>query len=338
MMRTAIAICIFAATAVLIAWFVSIHVALLAPGVALVAATVGLALGLAAAIGHYPGLARVLRLARRPTLRDILVAALCIAPMLSLVVGIALAVGPVTHGPPRPQAPFIMTAGRILLVLGQVLVAAPLLAILAQPAPPARDDRPLWPLVAGIIGGELALLACVGMWNVASGAIPDGTTNWRVQAIVMVPFPPLGLVLGAAVCAWWQALASHRQPAFEWDRLFPAAVKGFLLLVQLALIAAIIRQTAPGAWEAPALATAGTVTCIAWIYGLWRLRSVHAASPLRALVGALVLALAFTLGALLAGGVFAGQDLLTAPSLPVAIVSWLLTVTVVPGLVRRVVA
>lgn len=77
---------------------------------------------------------------------------------------------------------------------------------------------------------------------------------------------------------------------------------------------------------------------IAWIYGLWRLRSVHAASPLRALVGALVLALAFTLGALLAGGVFAGQDLQTVPSLPVAIVSWLVTVTVVPNLVRRVVA
>ena len=338
MMRTAIAICFFAATALLITWFFGIHAALLAPSVALVAATVGLALGLAAAIGHDPGLARVLRLARRPTLRDILVAALCIAPMLSLVVGIALAAVPVTHGPPQPQAPWTMTTGRILSVLGQVLVAAPLLAILAQPAPPARDNRSLWPLVAGIIGGEVALLACVVIWHVASGAMPDGTTNWRVQAIAMVPFPPLGLVLGAAVCAWWQALASHRQPAFEWDRLFPAAVKSFLVLVQLALIAAIVRQTAPGAWDAPAVAMSGTVTCIAWIYGLWRLRSVHAASPLRALVGALVLALAFSLGALLAGGVFAGQDLQTVPSLPVAIVSWLVTVTVVPGLVRRVVA
>lgn len=338
MMRTAIAICIFAATALLVAWFCSIHAALLGPSVALVAATGGLALGLAAAIGHDPGLARVLRLSRRPTLRDILVAALCIAPMLTLVVGIAVAVSPVTHGQPQPQAPWIMTAGRILLVLGQVLVVAPLLAILAQPAPPARDDRPLWPLVAGILGGEVALLACVAMWNVASGAIPEGTSNWRTQAIAMVPFPPLGLVLGAAVCAWRQALASHRQSAFEWDRLFPAAVKGFLVLVQLALIAAIIRQTAPGAWDAPAVAMSGTVTCIAWIYALWRLRSVHAASPLRALVGALVLALAFTLGALLAGGVFAGQGLQTVPSLPLAIVSWLVTVAVVPGIVRRVVA
>jgi len=297
------------------------------------------AFGGAAAISYNRETARVFRLAAFPGLHDLALLALCAAPLLCLMISIEMALAPVALSHPAPLALALTYAGKVLAVVGQILVAAPLLAALVRQAPPAGERRPLWPLLAGFIGGEIVLVVLAAQWGAMTGPAFAPYPDWAAAASSATAFPPLGLPMGAGLVLWLQALTADRREGLDWDSLFPASIKGCMAVMTVGVIGCVITQGArTQSWNV-AQAEAGMVTGFVWLYALWQMIPMRPAGAGRGLLGWVTITIAFYLSALASNLVGAGRDwasLLMLFTVPIAIASWVLTVWLMPRIMRRV--
>lgn len=297
------------------------------------------AFGGAAAVAYNRQTARVFRLAALPELHDIAALALCAAPFLCLMIAIEMALAPTALSRPAPLALGLDNTGKVLAVVGQILVATPLLAALVREAPPTGERRPLWPLLAAFIGGEVAFVMLAAQWNAMTGPAYTPGSDWAATSYSATAFPPLGLPMGAGLALWFQALTADRREGPDWDSLFPASIKGCMALMTAGVIGCIISLGArTQSWHV-AEAGAGMITGFVWLYVLLQISLQRPASALRGLIGWITITVAYLLSGLAAQLVGAGREwagLLILFTLPIAIASWVLTVWLVPRIMRRV--
>lgn len=297
------------------------------------------AFGGAAAVAYNRQTARVFRLAALPGLHDIAALALCAAPFLCLMIALEMALAPTALSRPAPLALGLGYAGKVLAVVGQMLVATPLLAALVREAPPTGEQRPLWPLLAAFIGGEVAFVMLAAQWNAMTGPAYAPGSDWAAKAYSATAFPPLGLPMGAGLALWFQALTADRREGPDWDSLFPASIKGCMALMAAGVIGCIITLGArTQSWNV-AQAAAEMVTGFVWLFVLWQMIPMRPANIVRGLLGSATITVTFFFSALASMLVGAGRDwapLLYLFTVPIAIASWVLTVWLVPRIMRRV--
>ncbi|KUR72968.1 hypothetical protein AQZ52_07145 [Novosphingobium fuchskuhlense] len=154
--------------------------------------------------------------------------------------------------------------------------------------------------------------------------------------------PPASLLIGASLSVWWQALTRADQPSLDRDRLFPAAIRGAVAMIALALPAFLI--VASGLFGSvrsilEGSATLSLITGLVWLYALTRILPLQPTSGLRALgVGfalTLLMSLMFGIAGYNGWDPYLGDLLQVLVGFPVLLAGWWLVVTKVPRWARE---
>ncbi len=297
-----------------------------------------MALGTAAAVLHDRHVGLVLRLARLPRARDLAVMALSFATLFVLEVTIDIAVRPMAQMGPSALARVVHGLGVFLAIAGAVLVCLPLFAGLVA-MPPAAEERPLWPLAAGLLGGEVAFQIILQLWFVLTRPVFSSPPIWTDAATGPLGFPPLALILGAAAACWYQALTADRREGPDWDMLFPASILGAMGMTLLALIGCAAALALPATtWDAATIA-GWLVNCVVWLFVLLQVQTIRPSSLLRVVLGWAVLTIGYYVTILITSGLGAGREwapLLAFVTVPAAMASWAFTVLAMPRILRRI--
>lgn len=297
-----------------------------------------MALGTAAAVLHDRRVGLVLRFARLPRARDLAVMALSFATLFVLEVTIDIAVRPMAQMAPSALPLVVHGLGVFLAIAGAVLVCLPLLAGLVA-MPPETDERPLWPLAAGLLGGEVAFQIILQLWFVLTSPVFSANPIWTDTATAPLAFPPLALILGAATACWYQALTADRRQGLDWDMLFPASILGAMGMTLLALIGCAAALALPATtWDAATFA-GWLINCVVWLFVLLQVQTIRPSSTLRVVLGWSVLAIGYFGTILITSGLGAGHEwapLLALVTVPAAMATWAFTALAMPRILRRI--
>lgn len=295
--------------------------------------------GATAAIGYDRHIARVLRFAISPGFRDILLLLICTVTMLVMVANVGIAAAPFQAYNPPPAALPLNLIGRILSVMAALLVTIPLLGAVVRPAPPAGEARPLWPLFAALIGGGVCWLIGGLMWSIITAPLLQANLDWTAAALSAVSFPAFAMMIGAAGSVWYQGLTSHNRAGFDWQRLFPIAIRVTMLMTMVSMSLCLWVALGQAAQWDQATAEGSIIGCLVWLITLTRIAPLRPSTPLHAVVGGAAIAVMFAITLGISGLLGAGRDwagLLIIFTLPAAIAAWVFVAVAVPKLMPRI--
>ena len=299
-----------------------------------------------AALAFDPGLAAVYRFAELPRLRHLLLVSACAIMGYALLYGTLADIG---SGPSNVGKNAVAVAhwtGRILLLLGPVMMCVPFALATLRPLPAGRGERPLWPVFAGIAGAAIFACTIVLTWAEVMRVVVVRYENWEEIALTTgFIVPPAGLALGAGAVLWLQAVQAGDKAGLEWSGMFPASVRTCMamLLVALAMFVSVqfgTREHSPDFYTRTASMFL-SLDCLAWLVVVLRIGFHSPSQPLRALVAWGLLLVLIPLTFLLSATTFGGNDRLTRQfvfliAAPVAIATLFFILLAAPPLLEWV--
>jgi hypothetical protein len=298
--------------------------------------------GMAAAMGYDRQVGVLLRRVALPGLRHALLLLACCVTMLLLLTKLDLALKPLDSWHATPVQITIDLIGRSLSGLAAMLLALPLFAALVRKSPADGQERPLWPLYAALAGGGLCCYLLAGQWTAFTWPARYGTLDWLEIGMTAPVMPPASLLIGASLSVWWQSLTRADMPGLDRNRLFPAAIRSALIMTALPLPVFVIVSSGlfgPVRSIVQGSATLSLITCLAWLYALWRILPLQPTSGLRALGAAfalnLLLAAMFGIAGYKGWDPYLGDLLQLLVGFPVLLTGWWLVVKKVPRWVSQ---
>jgi hypothetical protein len=202
-----------------------------------------------------------------------------------------------------PQANLADQIGWAVFVLACAPLPAPMLAnLLRRPA----EGRPLWPILAGLVGGGIAMLGVEVLWQALLSPL---ITERRALHVVALLSPSVlseaGLALGLGGSVWWRALRNGRAARFDGAGVFAVALQTaitFLLLGVASCLAVAFGLIGGSTTSFGVRSSAALLVLIglAWSGCLWRLTLRQPAGALQAVAVILLIALTLPFGLALA--------------------------------------
>jgi hypothetical protein len=221
--------------------------------------------------------------------------------------------------------------------LAAVLLALPMFAALVHETPAEGEERPLWTLFAALAGGGLCWYLLAALWAAFTSLGQYVIIDWVEIVMTASVMPSVSLLIGASLSVWWQALTRADESSLDRDRLFPAAIRGALVMIALALVVFLMVSSGvigPTRSIVQGNATLSLITCLVWLYTFTRILPLQPTSGLRALgVGFalnLLLSLMFGIAGYTGWDPYLGDLLQVLVGFPILLVGWWLVVKKVP--------
>lgn len=245
-----------------------------------------LALGAAASIGYDREFTKVLRLAANPSPRYLVLWLSAAFVIGQLIVGFSATLRPAYHSNPTPRLLVGDMIAHILYLIASLLPSVPLFAALALTSPPSGTTRPVWPVVAGLVGASIIMLIGTLVWDAVFAPVFKPYYTWHELAFISTyMFSVGGMVAGIGANAWLQAFGPNADRGFDWSKLFPASIKASLIGVFLAmtLCSTVLFQTVSGfgGFSIAAGAVSSIAVGFSWLFALQKIMALESLHFLR---------------------------------------------------------
>ena len=245
-----------------------------------------LTLGAAATIGYDREFTKVLRLAAIPSPRYLVLWLSAAFVIGQLIVGFSATLRPAYHSNPTPMLLVGDMIARIFYLIASLLPSLPLFAALAQTSPAPGTTRPVWPVVAGLVGASIIMLVGTLVWDAVFAPVFKPYYTWHELAFSSTyMFAFGGMVAGIGASGWRQSFGPKVDRAFDWSGLFPASIKASLIGVVLAmtLCSTVLFQSGPrlGSFSIAAGAVSLIAVGFAWLLALQKIMALESSHFLR---------------------------------------------------------